>query len=192
MFSIERYSMQNCSPLSCPMDPNSKLSLDDDSPEVDATLYRQLIGSLLYLAGTHPDLFYAMSILSQFSSHPRRSHWQAAIRVLRYLRGTIDYGLHYSGGDVLIGYTDADWADCVDTRRSTIGYCFIIWFRSCFLEMPKATYYCQVFYGSGVSFLYGHYLGGTLASTSFGSFDDFSYIVYDDFFGLPECYCFST
>ena len=122
---LERYGMQNCSSLTCPMYPNSKLSLDDDSPEVDSTLYRQLIGSLLYLANTRPDLSFSMSILSQFSTHPRRSHWQAAIRVLRYLRGTLDYGLHYAGGDVLVGYSDSDWAGCVDTRRSTTGYCFM-------------------------------------------------------------------
>ena len=69
-----------------------------------------------------------MSILSQFSSHPRHTNWQAAIHILHYLRGTIDYGLHYSGGDVLIGYTDADWAGCVDTRRSTTWYCFMFGF----------------------------------------------------------------
>lgn len=117
--------MQNCASISCPMDPNSKLSIHDDSPEYDSKSYRQLIGSLLYLVNTRPDLAYATSVLSQFSNAPRQSHWQAAQRVLRYIHGTIDYGINYSGGDTLVGYCDADWAGCIDTRRSTSGYCFL-------------------------------------------------------------------
>ena len=70
--------MKDCASISCPMDPNSKLSIHDDSPEYDSIAYRQLIGSLLYLVNTRPDLAYAMSVLSSFSTQPRHSHWQAA------------------------------------------------------------------------------------------------------------------
>ena len=124
---LETYSMSNCKPLSCPMDPNSKLSREDNSPIFeDITKYRRLIGSLLHLTYTRPDLSYSVSILSQFSSAPRQSHWQAAIRVLRYLANTLDYGLSFRGGIELVGYSDADWAGDIDSRRSTSGYCFML------------------------------------------------------------------
>ena len=67
---LEKYGMQNCASLSCPLDPNAKLSIDDESLEYDSTAYRQLIGSLLYMLNSRPDLAYAMSILSQFSTKP--------------------------------------------------------------------------------------------------------------------------
>ena len=124
---LETYSMSNCRPLSCPMDPNSKLSREDNSPIFeDITKYRRLIGSLLHLTYTRPDLSYSVSILSQFSSAPRQSHWQASIRVLRYLANTLDYGLSFRGGMELVGYSDVDWAGDIDSRRSTSGYCFML------------------------------------------------------------------
>ena len=92
----------------------------------DITKYRRLIGSLLHLTHTRPDLSYSVSILSQISSAPRQSHWQAAIRVLRYLANTFNYGLSFSGGMELVGYSDADWAGDIDSRRSTSGYCFML------------------------------------------------------------------
>ena len=73
---LEKFGMQDCASLSCPMDPNAKLSIDDESPEHDSTAYRQLIGSLLYMGNSRPDIAYAMSVLSQFSSKPLRPHWQ--------------------------------------------------------------------------------------------------------------------
>ena len=75
---------------------------------------------------TRPDICFAVSALSQFMTDPRHVHWIAAKHVLRYLRGTIGYGLRYtSGGSVtLSGYTDSDWAESVVDRKSTSGYCF--------------------------------------------------------------------
>ena len=78
------------------------------------------------MVNSRPDLAYAWSILSQFSTKPHRSHWQATQHVLRYIHGTLDYGINYSGGDILVGYSDSDWAGCIDTRRSTLGYCFLL------------------------------------------------------------------
>ena len=124
---LETYNMSKCRPFSCPVDPNSKLSREDNSPIFeDITKYRRLIGSLLHLTYTRPDLSYSVSILSQFSSAPRQSHWQASIRVLRYLANTLDYGLSFRGGMELVGYSDVDWAGDIDSRRSTSGYCFML------------------------------------------------------------------
>ena len=82
---------------------------------VDPTLYRQLIGSLMYLVNSLPDLCFAVNTLSQFMIEPWRVHWVAAKHVLRYLAGTMDYGLDYrrSDGIKLIGFMDSDWAGSV-------------------------------------------------------------------------------
>jgi hypothetical protein len=104
-----------------------------DSGEIDPHLYRQLIGSLMYLVNTRPDICYAVSVLSQFMSQPRQTHWIAAKHVLRYLRGTVGYGLRYASGvDMrLQGYADADWAGSAVDRKSTSGCCFTLGSAMC-------------------------------------------------------------
>eukprot|EP00253_Pinus_taeda_P025524 PITA_25524 len=89
---------------------------------------RQLIGSLMYLVNTRPDICYAVNTLSQFMVEPKRAHWAAAKHVLKYLQGTIDYGLLYTRGkDIrLSGFTNADWARSSVHRKSTSSYCFNI------------------------------------------------------------------
>ena len=84
--------------------------MDDGSKYADATLYRQLVGSLIYLTTTTPDLAYAVSVLSHFMTQPHENHWIAAKGVLRYLQGTSNFGILYSNSfDVsLIGYIDSD------------------------------------------------------------------------------------
>ena len=79
-----------------PLQQNTKPQSDDGSKEADATLYKQLVGSLIYLTTTRPDLSYAVSILSQFMSKPLESHWIVDKGILRYLRGTLDYGIIYT------------------------------------------------------------------------------------------------
>jgi hypothetical protein len=90
------------------------------------TMYRQLIGSLLYVVHTRPDICYAVNALSQFMAEPRQRHWVATKHVLRYLRGTITCGLRYtsSGGMFLHGYVDSDWVGSLVDKKSTFGYCF--------------------------------------------------------------------
>ena len=82
------------------------------SDSVDSMMYRKLIGSLLYLVHMRPDICFTVSALSQFMIDPRHVHWIAAKHVLRYLPGTIGYGLRYTsaGGVTLSSYTDSDWA----------------------------------------------------------------------------------
>eukprot|EP00253_Pinus_taeda_P014399 PITA_14399 len=88
----------------------------------------KLIGSLMYLVNTRPNIFYAVNTLSQFMVEPKRAHWAADKHVLRYLQGTIDYGLLYSKGkDIrLSGFTNADWAGNSVDRKGTSRYCFNI------------------------------------------------------------------
>jgi hypothetical protein len=121
---LQRFGMQDCKPVLTPMEQNLKLSKFEGGEKVDSTTYRQLIGSLIYLTNTRPDLSYAVSILSRFMQEPRDSHWNAAKRVLRYIQGTKDFGLLYTKTKnfVLGGYSDADFAGSIDDRASTSGY----------------------------------------------------------------------
>ena len=82
----------------------------------------------MYLINTHLDIGFAVNSLSQFMVDPRRVPWTAGKHILRYIRGTVDYGLVYEcrGGVQLAGFTDADWAGCVEDRKSTSGCCFSI------------------------------------------------------------------
>lgn len=91
---------------------------------MDSTTYRQLIGSLIYLTNTRPDLSYAISILSRFMQEPRYNHWNAAKRVLRYIQGTKDFGLLYTKTKIFIlgGYSDVNFVGSIDDRASTSGY----------------------------------------------------------------------
>ncbi|XP_021996059.1 uncharacterized mitochondrial protein AtMg00810-like [Helianthus annuus] len=90
----------------------------------DPTLYRSLVGALQYLTITRPDLSYAVNQASQHLQSPTQSHFQSVKRILRYVKGTIHFGLHFSKPvtTTLLGYSDADWARCIKTRRSTYGY----------------------------------------------------------------------
>nr|XP_025702512.1 uncharacterized protein LOC112803216 [Arachis hypogaea] len=106
------------------MDPNTKLSPDQGEPLADPGRYRRLISRLNYLTVTRPDISFATSILSQFLDSPCDSHWDAAVRVLRYIKGAPGKGLLYEdkGHNQIVGYADADWAGSPSDRRSTSGY----------------------------------------------------------------------
>jgi hypothetical protein len=90
--------------------------------------YQSAIGSLMYaMLGTRPDIAYAVGAVSQYCSNPGRGHWTAVKRILRYLKGTMNFSLEYKGtNEQLIGYSDADWAGNIDDRRSTTGYVFLV------------------------------------------------------------------
>ena len=115
--------MSECKYVLTPLDQNVKLYTSDGSKEADGTLYRQLVGSLNYLATTRPDLSYSMIILSQFLAKPCETHWKDAKQVLRYLKATVNYGLLYTNvSDVqLAGYSDFDWAGNPNNKKYTFG-----------------------------------------------------------------------
>ena len=119
--------MLECKAMATPMDSNLKLLADDSSKLVDATHYRQIIGSLTYLTNTILEICFAVNTLSQYLDQ-RRVHLVAAKHVMRYLKGTIDVGLYYDGSHDyrLYGYTDADWARSISERKSTSGICFCL------------------------------------------------------------------
>ncbi|KAK2991896.1 hypothetical protein RJ640_011585 [Escallonia rubra] len=111
-------------PSSTPMDQQHKLTPDAGSICSDPGQYRRLVGRLLYLTITRPDISYAVHVLSQFMHAPRQPHLDAAFQVLRYLKGAPGQGILLPANSSLTlrAYCDADWAGCPSTRRSTTGY----------------------------------------------------------------------
>ncbi|GKD87596.1 ribonuclease H-like domain-containing protein [Tanacetum coccineum] len=119
--------MQRYNPCRTPVDSESKIGPEGELV-ADPTLYRSLAGALQYLTFTRPDLSYAVQHVCLYMHDPREPHLLALKHILRYVRGTIDHGLqlHASSITQLVAYTDADWAGCPVTRRSTSGYCVFL------------------------------------------------------------------
>ena len=120
-YVVEILKRLKCKVMATPMYSNLKLLADDSLELVDVTHYRQIIGSLMYLTNTIPDICFAVNTLSQYLVQPRRVHLVATKHVMRYLKGTIDFGLYYDGSHEyrLYGYIDADWAGSISDRKST-------------------------------------------------------------------------
>ena len=120
---LMKFNMQGCNPCRLPMDPNIQLQRYTNTPKVDAYLYRSLVGSLIYLTNTRPDVHYAVSTVSRYMDAPEETHLQAAKKILRYLQGTINHGLFMPANNPnsYHTYTDADWGRDIDTRKSTSG-----------------------------------------------------------------------
>ena len=125
---LTKMGMSDCKPVKTPVDPGNRLvKAAEDEEALDQPLYQSVVGSLMYLSTcTRPDIAFAVGVLARFSSKPNRNHWVAAKRVLRYLKGTTNFGLFYSDGSGVLGYCDADWAGDMDDRKSTSGYVFQI------------------------------------------------------------------
>lgn len=125
---LESQQMEDCKSVSTPMESNLKLEIPSDNcTPVDQQDYRSLIGSLLHLSlNTRPDITFAVNRLAQFNQCATSEHWNAARRILKYLKGTMDLSLHFesTSGDVLVGYVDADWASDKKDSKSYSGYCF--------------------------------------------------------------------
>ena len=122
---LEETKHTNCRINETPIEANHKLTLGESDPKVEVSSFQKLIGKLLYLTHTRPDICYAVNVLSQFMHSPRNSHFQAANRILRYLKGTSGLGITYKRTYKLnlILYTDSYYAGSRVDHRSTTGYC---------------------------------------------------------------------
>jgi len=121
--------MKDYNSISNPSETNSKLVECSEEDNVDSTMLRQIFGSLRYLCNSRPDICYSVSVINKFMHDPRKSHLIAAKRILRYIKGTIDFGLLFPNGaksevNELIGYSDSDWCGDLTDRRSTSDYVF--------------------------------------------------------------------
>jgi hypothetical protein len=120
--------MEDSTPMNIPMVTGCKLRKDDDSPNVDQSSYRSMIGSLFYITTSHPDIMHVVRMVGGYQVAPKQSHMLAVKRIFRYLKGRMNYGLWYPRNDnfQLSVYSDVDWANCMDERKSTSGGAFFL------------------------------------------------------------------
>jgi hypothetical protein len=120
---LKRFQMEDSKLVGTPMVTGCKLSKDDDSPDVDQSSYRSMIGSLLYIKTSRPDIMHAVGMVGRYHSTPKQSHFLAVKRIFRYLKEAMNYGMWYPRNQnfQLTAYSDANWANCVDERKSTSG-----------------------------------------------------------------------
>jgi histone deacetylase 1/2 len=124
---VELAGLTDCNPALTPMEERLKLSHDSTTKEVDTTQYRRLVGSLRYLAHTRPDLAFSVGYVSRFMQRLTTEHQQAVKRIIRYVAGTLDHGLHYPrcpGAAHFVGYSDH--AGDIDNSNSTSGILFFL------------------------------------------------------------------
>ncbi|KAK3013501.1 hypothetical protein RJ639_010094 [Escallonia herrerae] len=126
---LKETGMLGCKPVDTPMDPICKLGRKEGSAPVDKGRYQRLVGRLIYLSHTRPDIGFSISVVSQFMNNPTEEHLEAVYKILRYLKMTTGKGLFFKKGyrkniDI---YCDADWAGSITDRRSTSGYCTYVW-----------------------------------------------------------------
>ena len=110
------------------MNPNVKLTIDLLGKSVNPSLYRSMIGSLLYLTASRLDISYSVGVCDRYQTNPKESHMTALKGIIKYVKTTTEFGVWYSKdiSDVLAGYSDVDWARNADDRKSTSGCCFYV------------------------------------------------------------------
>jgi hypothetical protein len=122
---LNKFGMKDDKPIKTPMGTNGHLALDTGGKSVDQKVYQSMIGSLLYLCASRPDIMLSICMCARFQADPKEVHLRAVKRIMRYLVYTHKFGLWYPKGSTfdLIGYSDADWAGCKIDRKSTSGTC---------------------------------------------------------------------
>ncbi|WVZ98807.1 hypothetical protein U9M48_044188 [Paspalum notatum var. saurae] len=125
---LKKFKMGDCKPISTPMSTNEHLDADVDGKPVDQSTYRSMIGSLLYLTASRPDIMFSVCLCARFQAAPKESHLTAVKRILRYLKHTPSIGLWYPEGAKLelLGYSDSDFAGYRVDRKSTSGGCHLL------------------------------------------------------------------
>ncbi|KAL4038653.1 hypothetical protein IC575_002276 [Cucumis melo] len=119
---VKKFGLEQARNKRTPAATYVKLTKDTEGAEVDHKLYRSIVGSLLYLTASRPDIAYAVEICARYQADPRITHLEAVKRILKYVHGTSDFGMMYSYDTTptLVGYYDADWASSADDRKSTL------------------------------------------------------------------------
>ncbi|GJR47006.1 retrovirus-related pol polyprotein from transposon TNT 1-94 [Tanacetum coccineum] len=127
--SLKKYGMESSDPVDTPMVEKSKLDEDPQGKAVEPTHYRGMVGILMYLTASRPDLTFVVCMCARYQAKPTKKHLHAVKRIFKYLRGTVNRGLWYpkDSSIALTAYADADHAGCQDTRRSTSR---ILWMKS--------------------------------------------------------------
>jgi hypothetical protein len=125
---LNRFGMDNAKPMKTPMTINAHLDLDEGGNPIDLKLCRSMIGSLLYLTVSGPDIIFSICMCARFQASSKECHMIVVKRILRYLRQTLNLGLWYPKGAhfILIGYSDSDYVGCKIDRKSTSGTCQLL------------------------------------------------------------------
>lgn len=126
---LSKTKMKDCNPTRAPMEHKLKLRQNGEGDWVNPTEYRSIVGALRYLTHTRPDITFVVGIVSRYMEKPTSQHLQAIKHILRYIKGTLDFGLRYTKGEEnvsLTGYTDSDLANDLDNRRSTGGMAYYV------------------------------------------------------------------
>nr|GEV86085.1 hypothetical protein [Tanacetum cinerariifolium] len=133
---LKKYGMESCDPVGTPMEIKDKLDLDQNRTPIDATKYHSMIGALMYFTSSRPDIVHATCLCARYQAKPTEKHLKEVKRIFRYLRGTVNMGLWYTkdSGFKLTRFSDADYAGCKDTFKSTssgdqfLGEKLVSWF----------------------------------------------------------------
>ena len=125
---MKKFGLQSASSIRTPMSSNVKLTINLLSKSVDPTLYRSMIGSLLYLTASIPDISYNVGMCARYQANPKQSYITAVKCIIKYVKSTSNFGVWYDKdtNDVLAGYTDADQASNADDRKITFDACFYL------------------------------------------------------------------
>ena len=125
---VKRFALKNAAYARTPMATNTKLGIDPSGQPVDITLYRSMIGCLLYLTASHSDICFSVDVCARFQANPKMTHLIVVKKIIKYVSGTCDFVLFYSkeSNVSLVGYSDADWASNADDRKSTTGGCYYV------------------------------------------------------------------
>jgi hypothetical protein len=126
---VEKAGLASCNPRRTPMEARLKLSKHNTEPLVEATLFRSIVGSLHYLVNTRPDVAFSIGYGSRVLSEPHEDHMLAVKHILRYIAGTLNWGVHLKKGCgkiAMLGYTDSDFTSDVDSRKSTLVVFFFM------------------------------------------------------------------
>ncbi|CAM8878671.1 unnamed protein product [Rhodiola kirilowii] len=125
---VKKFGLAKATHKRTPAATHVKITKDDAGASMDQTLYRSMIGSLLYLTATRPDICQAVGVCARYQADPKESHLLQVKRIIKYVSGTADYGMWYTRdtSGCIVGYSDADWAGNIEDRKSTSGGCFFV------------------------------------------------------------------
>ena len=125
---MKKFGLESASSVRTPMSPNVKLTIDLLGKGVDPSLYRSMIGSLLYLTASRPNISYNVRVCARYQANPKESHITVVKRIIKYVKTTSNFGVWYDKdtNDILVGYSNADWARNADDQKSTSSGCFYL------------------------------------------------------------------
>ena len=125
---MKKFGLESASSIRTPMSPNDKLTVDLSGKSVDSSIYRSMIGSLLYLTASRPDISYSVGVCARYQVNLKVSYMTALKGIIKYVKTTAEFGVWYNKdtSDVLARYSNADWAGNADDRKSTLGGCFYV------------------------------------------------------------------